>query len=94
MVPLGRFALPFVAAYIDGVAPRLNPKLPRGAVREISMKSKTFSGDGPAAVIKAVNDWLGGKSGVTVRHTETREANPEEGTARLTFEVWYDQEER
>jgi hypothetical protein len=91
MIPLGRFALPSAAAYIDGVAPRLNPKLPRAAVREIGMKSKTFSGDGAAAIIKAVNDWLSGETGVTVRRTETRDADPKTATP-MTFEVWYDQE--
>jgi hypothetical protein len=56
------------------------------------MKSKTFSGDGAAAVIKAVNDWLVGQRGVTIRHTENREAEPQDGSARLTFEVWYEEE--
>ena len=58
------------------------------------MKSKTFSGDGAAAIIKAVNDWLVGETGVTIRRTETREAEPDDGAARLTFEVWYDQDAR
>jgi len=33
------------------------------------MKTKTFTGNAPAAVIKAVNDWLAAETGVTIRHT-------------------------
>jgi hypothetical protein len=58
------------------------------------MKSKTFSGDGPAAIIKAVNDWLAGETGIKVRKTETHEPDPETGAQQLTFEVWYDQDAR
>ena len=57
------------------------------------MKSKTFSGDGEAAIIKAVNDWLSGETGISVRNTETRHEPPDPvtGAVRITFEVWYDQ---
>jgi hypothetical protein len=90
---LGRFALPCAAAYIDGVAPRLNPKS-SGPDPENGMKTKTFTGNAPGAVIKAVNDWLVGETGVTIRRTETRETEPQDGSARLTFEIWYDQDAR
>jgi hypothetical protein len=58
------------------------------------MKSKTFSGDGPDAIINAVNGWLAGERGISVRHTETRNDPPDPmtGAARMTFEVWYDQD--
>ena len=45
------------------------------------MKTKIFTGNGPDAVIKAVNDWLAAESGVTIRHTETREEAADPGTA-------------
>jgi hypothetical protein len=88
------FAWPFAAAYIEGVAPRLNPKEGGTSQRNIGMKSKSFSGDGPNAIIKAVNDWLAGESNVSIRHTETRHdpADPATGAARMTFEIWYDQD--
>ena len=54
------------------------------------MKSKTFQGDGPPAIIKAVNNWLAGETGVKVVRTETREADPQAGTP-MTYEVWYEQ---
>ena len=56
------------------------------------MKSKTFTGEGPDAVIKAVNEWLAGETGVSVRNTETRQGDPATGAPRITFEVWYDQD--
>ncbi len=86
-------ALFFAAAYIDGVAPRLNPKESGAENRNIGLKSKTFSGDGEAAIIKAVNDWLAGERGISVRNTKTRHAPPDPvtGGVRITFEVWYDQ---
>jgi hypothetical protein len=58
------------------------------------MKSKSFSGEGPDAIIKAVNDWLAGQTGVAIRHTETRHDPPDAATGapRMTFEVWYDQD--
>ncbi len=57
------------------------------------MKSRTFSGDSEAAIIKAVNDWLAGERGIKVRDTRTRQepSDPVTGAARITFEVWYDQ---
>ena len=60
------------------------------------MKSRTFSGDGPAAIIKAVNDWLAGETGIAIRHTETRPAqtDPVTGATLLTFEVWYEENSR
>jgi len=56
------------------------------------MKSKVFSGEGPA-IIKAVNGWLAEDAGISIRHTETRDApaDPVTGAARLTFEIWYEQ---
>ncbi len=56
------------------------------------MKSKTFTGDGEAAIIKAVNDWLAGQTGIRVRDTRTVQADPASGAPRITFEVWYDQD--
>ncbi len=58
------------------------------------MKSKVFSGEGPS-IIKAVNSWLAEDPGISVRHTDTRKApaDPVTGAARMTFEVWYDQEQ-
>ena len=60
------------------------------------MKSRTFSGDGPAAIIKAVNDWLAGETGITIRDTQTRTeaADPVTGIAPTTFEVWYEEDSR
>jgi len=57
------------------------------------MKSKVFSGEG-AAIIKAVNGWLAGDVGISIRHTETRDApvDPVTGATRMTFEVWYEQD--
>ena len=57
------------------------------------MKTKTFTGNGAAAVIKAVNDWLSGETGVIVRHTETREdaVDPQTGAAVIAFEIHYEQ---
>ena len=46
------------------------------------MKTKTFTGESAAAVIKAVNDWLAGETGVTIRHTETREEPADPGHRR------------
>jgi len=57
------------------------------------LKSKAFSGEGEAAIIKAVNDWLAGERGISVRNTETRHESPDPvtGVTRITFEIWYDQ---
>jgi hypothetical protein len=55
------------------------------------MKSKTFRGDGPPAIIKAVNDWLAGETGVKIQRTETHEADLKTATP-MTFEVWYEQD--
>jgi hypothetical protein len=57
------------------------------------MKSKIFSGDGEATIIKAVNDWLAGETGISIRDTRTRHESPDPvtGATRITFEVWYDQ---
>ena len=54
------------------------------------MKSKTFRGDGPPAIIKAVNDWLAGETGIKVVRTHTLEADPKTDTP-MTYEVWYEQ---
>ncbi len=58
------------------------------------MKTRIFTGNGPDAVIKAVNDWLAAESGVTIRHTETREeaADPATGAPVIRFEIHYEQE--
>ena len=56
------------------------------------MKSKTFSADGAPAMIKAVNDWLAGETGIQVRRTETRPADPKPGDT-LEFCIWYEQDE-
>jgi hypothetical protein len=57
------------------------------------MKTKVFTGNGPEAVIKAVNDWLSGQTGVTIRHTETRsQADPKTAAPIIQFEVQYDQD--
>ena len=89
----GAFARRFTAAYIDGVAPRLNPKESGAGNRNIGLKSKTFSGDSEAAIIRCVNDWLAGETGVKVRDTQTRHEPPDPvtGAVRITFEIWYDQ---
>jgi len=55
------------------------------------MKSKTFQGDGPPAIIRCVNDWLAGETGVRVVRTETREADPKTATP-MTYQVWYEQD--
>jgi hypothetical protein len=90
--PKGRFALLCAAAYIDGVAPRLNPKESGAGNRNIGLKSRIFSGDSEAAIIRCVNDWLAGQTGITIRDTQTRhEADSATGTPRIIFEVWYDQ---
>ncbi|MES2551861.1 MAG: hypothetical protein V4630_19555 [Pseudomonadota bacterium] len=87
-----RFALLYAAAYIDGVAPRLNPKESGPGNRKNGLKSKVFSGENEAAIIKAVNDWLAGETGIAVRDTQTRtDTDPATGAPRMTFEVWYDQ---
>jgi hypothetical protein len=88
------FAWTFAAAYIEGVAPRLNPKESGSGRRKTGMKSKTFSGPEPGVIIKAVNDWLAGETGIAIRHTETRPVriDPATGAASITFEVWYDQD--
>jgi hypothetical protein len=59
------------------------------------MKSKVFNGEGPA-IIKAVNDWLAAGPDISIRHTETQEvpADPVTGAGRMTFEVWYEQEDK
>ena len=92
MNPLGRFALPCAAAYIDGLAPRLNPQTPARR-RTNGMKTKTFTGNAPAAVIKAVNDWLAAETGVTIRHTQTREdaVDPDTGAPMIRLEIQYEQ---
>ena len=60
------------------------------------MESKTFSGSGPDTIIKAVNDWLAGETGVSIRHTETRRepVDSATGTSRMTFEIWYDRSDK
>ncbi len=55
------------------------------------MKSKTFSADAPDAIIKAVNDWLAGETGIAIRDTQTRPADPARGQP-MQFCIWYDQE--
>ena len=55
------------------------------------MLSKTFTADSPEAVIKAVNDWLSGETGIAVRKTETRPSEPRPGEP-VEFCIWYDQD--
>ncbi len=59
------------------------------------MKSKTFSGENDAVIIRSVNDWLAGQTGIVIRDTRTRQEPPDPvtGIARTTFEIWYDQDE-
>jgi len=54
------------------------------------MHSKTFTADSPDAVIKAVNAWLAGESGIAIRKTQTSPPEPKPGD-RIEFCVWYDQ---
>jgi len=70
------------------------PEKHRPDARKNGMKTKIFTGDGPDAVIKAVNAWLAAESGVTIRHTETREevADPATGAPAIRFAIHYDQE--
>ena len=56
------------------------------------MKSKTFRADGADTIIKAVNGWLAGETGIQVRHTETKPADPRPGEP-VEFCVWYEQDE-
>ena len=56
------------------------------------MYSKTFTADSPDAVIKAVNNWLAGETGITVRRTETRPPEPK-ADEPVDFCIWYDQKE-
>jgi hypothetical protein len=59
------------------------------------MKTKTFTGNAPGAVIQAVNDWLSGETGVIIRHTETQDdaVDPKTGTPMIRFQVHYEQDE-
>jgi hypothetical protein len=54
------------------------------------MYSKTFIADSPDAVIRCVNAWLAGESGITVRKTETRPPEPRPGEP-VEFCIWYEQ---
>lgn len=59
---------------------------------ENGMKTRTFTGSEPGAVIKAVNDWLGATTGVSIKDTETRElTDPQTGAVRIEFDVRYEQ---
>ena len=53
------------------------------------MKTKTFTAPNPDAVIKAVNDWLAGESGIAIKRTETRPAEPKPGEP-VEFCIWYE----
>ena len=55
------------------------------------MHSKTFTADAPDAIIKAVNDWLAGESGIAIRRTQTMPPEPKPGD-RIEFCIWYDQD--
>jgi hypothetical protein len=59
------------------------------------MKTKLFTGNAPGVVIQAVNDWLGGQTGIVIRHTETHQdaVDPKTGTPVIRFEIQYDQDE-
>ena len=53
------------------------------------MLSKTFTADSPEAVIRAVNAWLAGESGIAIHKTETQPAEPKPGE-RVEFCIWYE----
>jgi hypothetical protein len=59
------------------------------------MKFKMFSADGPDGIVKDVNAWLAGETGIAIRHTETKfevlEGPQETNKTLLLFSVWYDQ---
>ena len=53
------------------------------------MQTKTFTAPNPDAVIKAVNDWLAGESGIAIRRTETRPPEPKPDEP-VEFCIWYE----
>ena len=57
------------------------------------MKTRTFTGNEAAAVIKAVNDWLSRETGITVLRTQTRKdaVDPMTGATVIAFEIHYEQ---
>ncbi len=55
------------------------------------MQFKMFSASGPEEIVKAVNDWLADKTGVSIRHTETKFEVLEGAKSLLLFSVWYDE---
>ena len=55
------------------------------------MQSKTFTADTPDAVIKAVNAWLAGETGIAIKKTETRPPEPRAGEP-VEFCIWYEQD--
>ena len=55
------------------------------------MLSKTFTADSPDAIIRSVNYWLSGETGIAVRRTETRPPEPRPGEP-IEFCIWYDQD--
>ncbi|HEY4078096.1 MAG TPA: hypothetical protein VGM26_14295 [Rhizomicrobium sp.] len=55
------------------------------------MKFKMFSADQPAGIVKDVNDWLAGETGIAIRHTETKFTMVEPQKPLLLFSVWYDE---
>ncbi len=55
------------------------------------MKFKMFSAEAPDGIVKAVNDWLSGESGISIRHTETEFTLLTPEKPLLLFSVWYDE---
>jgi hypothetical protein len=55
------------------------------------MQFKMFSAEAPDGIVKAVNAWLAGETGVSIRHTETKFEVLEGPKTLLLFSVWYDQ---
>ncbi len=55
------------------------------------MQFKMFSAEAPDGIVKDVNAWLAGETGVTIRHTETKFEVLEGPKTLLLFSVWYDQ---
>jgi hypothetical protein len=53
------------------------------------MQSKTFTADSADAVIRCVNTWLAGETGIAVRRTQTTPPEPKPGEP-VTFCIWYD----
>jgi hypothetical protein len=55
------------------------------------MKFKMFSAGAPDGIVKDVNEWLSGVTGIAIRHTETKFTLIEPDKTLLLFSVWYDE---